>query len=54
MFQFFTSFAASTTFEKYRLEITTKTFDAPTESALKSIFIILSLGIINTFSSNDT
>jgi len=29
MWNFFNSFAASTKFEKYRLEITTKTLDKP-------------------------
>lgn len=36
MFQFFTSFAASSAFEKHRLEVTAKTFEAPSEQALRS------------------
>ncbi len=35
MFQFFTSFGASSNFEKYRLEITAKTYDAPNEQSLR-------------------
>ena len=35
MFNFFTSFAANTHFEKHRLELTTKTLDAPNEHSLK-------------------
>ena len=36
MFQFFSSFGASSAFEKHRLEVTAKTFDAPSEQALRS------------------
>ncbi len=36
MFQFFTSFGASTGFERCRLEITAKTWDGPSEQAIRS------------------
>jgi hypothetical protein len=36
MWSFFNSFAASTKFEKYRLEITAKNYDQPDEATLRS------------------
>lgn len=53
MFQFFTSFAASSNFEKHRLEITTKSFDAPSEQALRSTSSPIKVGITNTFCGQD-
>lgn len=45
MFQFFTSFGASSNFEKYRLEITAKTYDAPNEQSLRYV--------VNAFGGQD-
>ena len=36
MFKFFTSFGASSNFEKYRLQATAKNTEAPEESVMKS------------------
>lgn len=41
MFQFFTSFGASSAFEKHRLELTAKTFEAPSEQALRSTAVAI-------------